>query len=323
MGQDGSSLTFARMLKLLKLGKIFRMLRALRFLRELRVMVQSLVGSCASMFWSFVMMALILYLFALVFISQLGTFLAAETATDADAVDVDSVRKYFGTVLRSMLTLYMATCGGLNWIEIYRVLELSGPFLPCFFLLFILFWTFAIMNILGGIFLEKTLANSQPDREVLALQKRRKDQDDVEALRLLFASLDYDGDGCMTKAEFDEHLRTDEVAGFFAQLEVDIKDAEMFFNLLLSETGTDHVLADDFIDNCSKLRGTATSFDVALISYDVKLLRREINQLTEAMLHDEPCPPSNGSVLRALGRGQAKLARDHHQANGHPLKSGH
>jgi|ERR1712216_635713 len=67
---DGSSLTFARMLKILKLAKIFRMLRALRFLKELRVMVQSLVGSAMSMIWSFVLMSLILYLFSMVFVSS-------------------------------------------------------------------------------------------------------------------------------------------------------------------------------------------------------------------------------------------------------------
>lgn len=80
------------------------------------------------------------------------------------------------------------------------VLDKTGnPVLTIMFLVFILFWTFAVMNILGGIFLEKTLSNSNSDREEMMLLKRRKDQEDTEALRLLFADLDLSGEGRLSK----------------------------------------------------------------------------------------------------------------------------
>merc|ERR1712110_36808 len=72
---EGSSMTFARVLKLLKLGKIFRIFRAFRFLKDLRVLVQSLVSSAGSMVWSFLLMAAILFLFSLVIMSQVNSFL--------------------------------------------------------------------------------------------------------------------------------------------------------------------------------------------------------------------------------------------------------
>ncbi len=50
------------------------------------------------------------------------------------------------------------------------------------------------MNILGGIFLDKILSNSQNDREEQALKKRRKDHDDLVTLRALFETLDQTGD---------------------------------------------------------------------------------------------------------------------------------
>lgn len=70
---------------------------------------------------------------------------------------------------------------------------------------------------------------------------------------------------------------------FFAALDVDIRDAEMFFTLLQEESGCDSIVADDFVDNCAKLRGTASSFDVTLISYDLKLLRRELCDVREIL----------------------------------------
>jgi hypothetical protein len=153
---DGGSFAFARMLKLLKLGKVFRMLRALRFLKELRVMIQSIVGSAMSMLWSFVMMSLILYLFSLVFVSQLNDFLIeyVEDSPDGEDKYVEDARTFFGSVGLSMLTLFMSASGGVDWVEPYTVLQKPGDvFLPSLFLMYILFWTFAVMNILGGIFL--------------------------------------------------------------------------------------------------------------------------------------------------------------------------
>merc|ERR1712232_1509213 len=145
-----------------------------------------------------------------------------------------------------------------------------------------------VLNILGGIFLEKTLSNSKQDRDVLAREKQRKDQEDTEALRQLFRNLDEDGDGTLSKEEFQSHLRTEEVAGFFAALDVDVRDAEMFFTLLQEESGCDSIVADDFIDNCGKLRGAASSFDVTLISYDLKLMRRELFEVREHLRRKPP-----------------------------------
>merc|ERR1712110_360172 len=86
----------------------------------------------------------------------------------------------------------------------YAVLQQTGDIVPAIFFAFILFWSFAVMNILGGIFLEKTLSNANADREELALEKRRKDQQDTEALRKAFSDYapDEASDGMLSHEEF-------------------------------------------------------------------------------------------------------------------------
>jgi hypothetical protein len=284
---EGGSLTFVRMLKLLKLGKVFRMLRALRFLKELRVLVQSLVTSAGSMLWSFLMMFLFLYLFSLVFVSQLNTFLIMYVKTDrVDEQFLQDTKWYFGSVTSSMLTLFMSVSGGLDWQEPYMLLVKSGPTLPAAFITFVLFWTFAVMNILGGIFLEKTLANARADREELALQERMKEKEDQQALRRVFSALDVSGDGFLTHDEFQSLMQKDEVVNLLWYLEINIEGLEMFFKMLEKAGGSGTVTLDDFIDNCFKLKGMASSLDVALIGFDLKLLRRELAEI-RGLKHSE------------------------------------
>merc|ERR1711879_1016408 len=88
----------------------------------------------------------------------------------------------------------------------YAVLQHTGDIIPAIFFTFILFWSFAVLNILGGIFLEKTLSSANADREELALQKRRKDQEDTEALRKVFSDLDR-----ITHDEFHSLMEQDEI----------------------------------------------------------------------------------------------------------------
>jgi len=81
------------------------------------------------------------------------------------------------------------------------------------FCIFQIVFSFAVLNVIGGIFLEKALANAQPDREQKALQKKRKDQEDLRALKELFEELDFEGDGCISKEELISHLTDEAVVG--------------------------------------------------------------------------------------------------------------
>merc|ERR1712107_646933 len=74
-------------------------------------------------------------------------------------------------------------------------------------------------------------------------------------------------------------MQKDEVMNLFWYLEIDVDDAEMFFKMLEKAGGGGAITLDDFISNCLKLKGLASSLDVALLGFDLKLMRREIAEL--------------------------------------------
>jgi len=283
VGSDGRSLTFVRLLRLLKIGRIFRMFRALRFLRELRVLIATLMGSVTSMLWCIITLVLILYVFGLIFVQSMSSYLMdnIEAGTPSSEQEAADIQEYFSSVPRAMLTLYMCTNGGVDWYMVHATVATVGALLEAFFIFFICFFNFAVLNILSGIFLEKALRNSEPDRHALALERQRAEREDAEALRQLFHSLDFQGEGTLCWEELEDMVEDHMVRATFESLGIDVKDAEMFFEVLTHISGSDIIVIEDFVDGCSRMKGTASATDMASLSFQLKVIRRDMRELLQ------------------------------------------
>jgi hypothetical protein len=272
-------------LHMMKMGKILRMFRALRFLRELRVMLQTILGSAVSLFWSVVTLLLILYVFALLFIQEFARHVADNELPDEEIAEIDL---FFGSVSASMLSLYMCTNGGFAWINIYTLAANAGVLSQCAFIFFVAFFNFAVLNILSGIFLEKALNNGQPDRDQQALEKRRSDLADAAALSELFKKMDVSGDGYLSAEEFEVQIRDGKVRGYLESMDIDVKDASVFYNCLLEICGQNELAIDDFVEHCTRMKGNATATDVAQLSMELKMLRREVREISPSQQNRKP-----------------------------------
>merc|ERR1711988_630799 len=70
------NVAFLRMLKLLRLAKAVRVLKLIQSVKQLRAMLKSLVGTVATLCWSLVMIAVILFLLSLIFVLRVSNFFA-------------------------------------------------------------------------------------------------------------------------------------------------------------------------------------------------------------------------------------------------------
>eukprot|EP00913_Durusdinium_trenchii_P023960 g22502.t1 len=125
---------------------------------------------------------------------------------------LDLVMETFGSVLKTMLSLYMAVTGGNDWSMYYATcasMSVAKGGLGRFVRVFLrhihrgshssqaytFFFAFAIFNILTGIFVERAVAASLPDREQQILLERRKLLEQANELRDLFSCMDLDDSG--------------------------------------------------------------------------------------------------------------------------------
>ncbi|OLP98135.1 Voltage-dependent N-type calcium channel subunit alpha-1B [Symbiodinium microadriaticum] len=123
-GPSGLNLSVLRTLRMLRLARILRILKVVRFFSELRIMVNGVLGSAKSLFWALLLIILVNFLPFGVFFMQLSLnylesvdskapleFDAREQFCPSDSRLLD----YFGSLPRTMMTLYQAISGGIDW----------------------------------------------------------------------------------------------------------------------------------------------------------------------------------------------------------------
>eukprot|EP00931_Biecheleriopsis_adriatica_P067534 TRINITY_DN41653_c0_g1_i1.p1 TRINITY_DN41653_c0_g1~~TRINITY_DN41653_c0_g1_i1.p1 ORF type:complete len:495 (+),score=101.81 TRINITY_DN41653_c0_g1_i1:30-1514(+) len=169
MDGAGANLAFARMARLLKLSKIFRIFRMVKLLRDLRTMLTSLVSSFMAMLWALVLLFTCLFMMALMFVQlQAGYLQTATLSGTADPVIVADIESKFGSVTTTMNSLFMATTGGVDWIELWQACPEDAT--KAALVVFIFFLHFSLLNVVTGIVMEKAVRNAQPDRDELIME---------------------------------------------------------------------------------------------------------------------------------------------------------
>merc|ERR1740121_3333502 len=92
----------------------------------------------------------------------------------------------FPSVHRSMITLFMASNAGEDWVVHYRVLEQTGSFNKHAYIVYIAFIQIAVMNIILGIFVDKAMKNlSSESADALREHMKEERLHEAEGERVL------------------------------------------------------------------------------------------------------------------------------------------
>jgi len=265
--------SFMRLIRILKiLKKVSRVVKVVRFFSDLRLMLQCIVGSVVSLFWSVVLLIGFLVLFSIIFVQQLSSVLVDDAITVSDDQRI-AIKLAFGSVQQGTLTLFACISGGTDWIVIYDMIVFSGEFGGLVFIFYVLLMWLSMTNIVTSIFVDKAMQLAQPDVNQQLLEKRREDLGVAIDLRALFTEMDTDGAGTLSVEKLERCLQEDmRVTTYFELQGLDIKNAHVFLDLLkeCSKTGT--VDLDTFISGCLSMKGPATNIDLLTILHEIRAL---------------------------------------------------
>eukprot|EP00927_Polykrikos_kofoidii_P076419 TRINITY_DN7349_c0_g1_i8.p1 TRINITY_DN7349_c0_g1~~TRINITY_DN7349_c0_g1_i8.p1 ORF type:complete len:696 (+),score=110.68 TRINITY_DN7349_c0_g1_i8:59-2146(+) len=273
--EGGRSYTLMRSLRITKLGKVFRMIRVMRCVTELRTILNSLLGSLISLFWSICMLIIFLYLFGVVFVQSVSSYRSFR-GKDIDYEAEQAFVMYFGSIKVSMLTLYQAVTGGNDWGPIFDILEEVGDYIAALFLFFVAFISIALLNIITGLFVDCAMKSASPSLAVLAM----KDQQEGMMVRtelgdMLNRFAGVDDQGVVGPSELQAALLHPEFRSFLAMyLGLRIEDPASFLKFVKDDRGdaTEHVSANDFITACVKMKGVASNLDMQIVAFHTKKL---------------------------------------------------
>jgi hypothetical protein len=123
--------------------------------------------SFKSLTWAFILMALIIYVFAICFTQSATEHLNQIEAGGETDYDF-KLRDYFGGMSSSVDNLIQAMLGGMSWGEYCGPMGQAGWAALALFYFYIFFTMFAVLNIVTGVFVDSALQATQGQRDMLA-----------------------------------------------------------------------------------------------------------------------------------------------------------
>lgn len=251
--------TFVRVLRILRLLRIIRLIRVVRFLCELRTIVASIASSLKCLFWTLVLLMLIVYALA-IFFTQLVLDHRLEVG-DAGSGDLLACWDSLG---RSAMTLFQAITGGIDWdLAVTPLVRHISLALAPLFCLYIAFTMIALMNVVTGVFVENAIECANRDKENYL----------VHTVRELFEKADTESTGAVTWTEFQCLLARPEMQSYLKAIGVDVVSARGLFEILdLDHSGS--IDADELLTGTLRLRGDAKAIDLAALIYETRWMTR-------------------------------------------------
>jgi len=273
-GAAGGGSNVLRLLRLMKMMKMLRLIRVMKFFRELRLMLMPIITSLRSLFWTLCMLAIIMYIFGIIFLQATAGALVDAAAdplnTEIDDRVHEELHKHWGSVATSMITLYFAVTGGNDWAALAEPLKSCGLTYYAIFLFYIAFLTFAVLNILTGIFVETAMSFSQSDNESVTLLERENNSY-LDMVAAALPLLDVDRSGALSYEEFAQSIETPEVQLFLEKHDMTEHDARILF-WRISSDGLQDVAIPDLVHVFARMKGGAkdNTMDLQAIQFDLK-----------------------------------------------------
>ncbi|CAK9043477.1 Sodium channel protein type 11 subunit alpha (NaN) (Sensory neuron sodium channel 2) (Sodium channel protein type XI subunit alpha) (Voltage-gated sodium channel subunit alpha Nav1.9) [Durusdinium trenchii] len=299
-GISNSNLRLLRVVKVSRLARVLRVLRIVQYVRPLRTLMHCLVDTTKSFVWAMLLLILMMYVFGLLFTDACLDYLR-EADVNLEDPEVKQFRRFFGTVTASVTTLFRAISNGLDWGDAANLLQMYlDEFWVQLFHLYISFISFAVLNVMTGVFCHSAIKAAERDHEMVIHGLLQNKKEFKELVSNLFYRIDDLGLGMITISEFERHFDDDAVRAFFESLEMGAADAWTLFAALDAD-GDNVISLKDFTERCIQLHGPARSVDLYALTQQNAKLREQLKYIEEMQHY-----LARVTLMRPTGAQQAK-----------------
>merc|ERR1740121_1496040 len=102
--------------------------------------------------------------------------------------------------------------------------------------------------------------------------------------------LDTNQSGSLSIDEFQKHIEDEKIQAIFRSRQIDLGQVQTLFELLdVDETGD--VDMEEFVQGVLRLKGGATSMDLAVLTYRVEYIHHRLTSLTKLLAEKLPDVP--------------------------------
>eukprot|EP00929_Paragymnodinium_shiwhaense_P110759 TRINITY_DN7799_c0_g8_i1.p1 TRINITY_DN7799_c0_g8~~TRINITY_DN7799_c0_g8_i1.p1 ORF type:complete len:795 (-),score=181.08 TRINITY_DN7799_c0_g8_i1:103-2487(-) len=284
MGDAGSggglgNASVLRLMRLLRLTRMARMAKLLRSMPELLILVKGIVSATRSVFFTLLLLMILLYIFAIAFRQLLD--------------DTRGIGKsHFPTVIASMHTLFLYGTLLDSPGSVTRELGKESFVFALAFYGFALLAAFTVLNMLIGVLCEVVSAVAAIEKESITCSMVKEGVEQI----LEETGIDQDGDNMISQAEFESILDNPEAIRLLKSVDVDVyglidlsdfifsqdsfpfEDEKQlsfgeFMDTVLSLRGGESALVKDIVDARKFLKNACQTVEDRIILSNKKLLQ--------------------------------------------------
>jgi len=283
----GGMLRFTTFMRFVRIMRLIRLVRLLKLTKELWMVTSSLGHAMKILAWVFVVMAMLLYISAMLVTAEVGANNSLYNAYYTKVI-YENTRHgwdhelYFKTIFRSMFTLFqMMTLE--SWTDdIARHVVRNQPGMMVFIIIFLGVLTFGLMNVVIAIVVENTLAQAERDEKKLAKARERDRLKVFSQLRDIFVEADVDQSGSLDVQEVIDVIAKPEIYNKLKMIEFPVENPVQIFTLLdYDDSG--ELSIDEFISGCLRMKGAAKSKDLLVAQVAVDQMKRSFDAFSEEM----------------------------------------
>eukprot|EP00421_Protoceratium_reticulatum_P016174 CAMPEP_0168385736 /NCGR_PEP_ID=MMETSP0228-20121227/15071_1 /TAXON_ID=133427 /ORGANISM="Protoceratium reticulatum, Strain CCCM 535 (=CCMP 1889)" /LENGTH=547 /DNA_ID=CAMNT_0008398925 /DNA_START=20 /DNA_END=1660 /DNA_ORIENTATION=- len=252
LGADsGRQSGFARVARTFKVAKTLRMLKVLRRSKKLKMLLDVLSGCVFALFWSLMLLCFFLCLFSIFFVQSVTD---AISAGEAEAAALATLKEAFSSVPDGMLSLLMAISGGEDWNWLYTPLDSTGSGNGLMFLAFVIFFTFAALNIVNSLFVDRAVQGATPG--LIDAIMHQEIEDKRVAAKVLEVISDLAEDDFVLRSAFRLALQDPTLRDAFRGLGLSFQDPDLFFDVVVQGLEDSNIVElSVFVQRCVSLRG--------------------------------------------------------------------
>eukprot|EP00930_Biecheleria_cincta_P008949 TRINITY_DN110562_c0_g1_i1.p1 TRINITY_DN110562_c0_g1~~TRINITY_DN110562_c0_g1_i1.p1 ORF type:complete len:520 (+),score=67.26 TRINITY_DN110562_c0_g1_i1:129-1562(+) len=271
--ENGSLLLLLRTVRLVRIARI---IRVVRFLGNLRLMVHTVLGAMRMLGWASLLIVMITYMVSVCFTEAAKGVLQHNTVQfSGDRIALDS---YFGTLPKSMMSLFQSIANGVSWRQPMLLLEDINGMYAVLSMMYISISVLTILNVITGLCCDYAINNANVDRDD-AIRSTLKEIDKwKKQFSFTFKSLDRDDSGEISSDELAQMLYDQEFNAYLSYLNVSVDDVFDIFDVFDID-GSGQVSLEEFVSGCMKVKGFAKSLDVMKVKKDIMIVRQEIASL--------------------------------------------
>eukprot|EP00927_Polykrikos_kofoidii_P034666 TRINITY_DN29368_c0_g1_i1.p1 TRINITY_DN29368_c0_g1~~TRINITY_DN29368_c0_g1_i1.p1 ORF type:complete len:922 (-),score=144.40 TRINITY_DN29368_c0_g1_i1:62-2827(-) len=257
-------LKLLRVLRILRLVRILRVVRVLHLISELRTIVSSIIGSFRSLGWTVILLLLMIYIVAVYFTQAITDHLVERSLSQPTGLVMtegeEKLHSMFGSMGRSILTLWQAMSGGIDWNDV------AGPMLTevttlsaVMFAGYIAFALLALMNVVTGVFVQTALNSARLEEDAFMTSQ----------IVSLFNMVGRDAGASITYEEVSQSLEDPATEKEWKSIGVNAGEARYLFRLL-DVDGSGSVAFEEFLAGCLRLNGTAKAIDLLTVMQEAR-----------------------------------------------------